>query len=426
MKLSNKFFALPASLSLISPISLIAGEINFADVNGYSSSKQVKSIGEFSHSKEVSSNPSNFEVLEPKVRGYEAGSFSETTTLNGSVSFQTGAVDESDITQAITSTYSYDLDLNTSFTGEDNLYVGIETGNDSSSVAFSLDSSGGGADYLSVTSLYYQFPLGEYDIAVGPLLDADDLMPTLTSKYSDSFYLSGALLLSKNYFVSQGTGAGIAIARTFDNGINASASVIGTGASSAGFLTDEGADIHILSLGYDKENYGGGFIYASSDSLCTVAGQFATDACNDLGVSAILDEGYTSYSVGGYWDINENTTLSATVGNFDAYADGFSIDELQDFQIGIDHQFGAGVLSASWKTVPFYIVHDSNTSKIDEDDLGSYLEVYYTYEINDSLVVKPGFAYALPATDAGSFENDDVGFYLLDQNVYGIEATFKF
>ena len=53
-------------------------------------------------------------------------------------------------------------------------------------------------------------------------------------------------------------------------------------------------------------------------------------------------------------------------------------------------------------------------------------QVKLTYEINDSLVVKPGFAYALPATDAGSFENDDVGFYLLDQNVYGIEATFKF
>ena len=60
------------------------------------------------------------------------------------------------------------------------------------------------------------------------------------------------------------------------------------------------------------------------------------------------------------------------------------------------------------------------------DDLGSYIEFYYTYEINDSLVIKPGVSYALPSTDADSFPNDDVAFYLLDQNVYGIEATFKF
>ena len=92
----------------------------------------------------------------------------------------------------------------------------------------------------------------------------------------------------------------------------------------------------------------------------------------------------------------------------------------------IDHKLGEGILSASWKTIPFYIVHDSSGTKIDEDDLGSYIEFYYTYEINDSLVIKPGVSYALPSTDADSFPNDDVAFYLLDQNVYGIEATFKF
>ena len=122
--------------------------------------------------------------------------------LNSAVSFQTGAVDESDLTQSFTSTYALDIDLNTSFTGNDNLYIGIETGN-SGAVAFNLDSSGGGADTLSVTSMFYKTPVGKYDIAFGPLLDVDDFMPTTTSKYSDTFYLGGNLLLAKNFFVSQ-------------------------------------------------------------------------------------------------------------------------------------------------------------------------------------------------------------------------------
>ena len=422
-----------ASFSLIAPTAAQVFEpVNLEEINSYVR-KQTKSsrfdsktfINEVSE--DIAKLKGPVHGFEAKQNEFEAGSFSETTTMSGAVSFQIGAVDESSITQAITSTYAYDIDLNTSFTGEDNLYVGIETGNSGDAVAFKLDSSGGGADTLSVTSMYYQFPNGKYDIAIGPLLDVDDLMPTTTSKYSDSFYFAGTdAVLPTNFFVTQGTGAGIAIARNFDNGINASASIVGTGANSSGFLTNEGIDVFTLSLGYDADNYGGGFIYASSDSMCSVANTLITDSCNDLGVAALIDEGYTAFSLGGYWDVSDNTTISATINNFDAYADGLSIDELRDFQIGIDHKLGEGILSASWKTVPFYIVHDSSGTKIDEDDLGSYIEFYYTYEINDSLVIKPGVSYALPSTDADSFPNDDVAFYLLDQNVYGIEATFKF
>ena len=132
--------------------------------------------------------------------------------MSGSASFQIGGVDGSGITEAVTATYSYDIDLNTSFTGDDNLYVGIETGNSSTSVDFTLDSSGDGADTLSVTSMYYEFPLGEYDIAVGPKLDSDDLMPTTTSTYSDSFFFGSQYGLASNYFTSQGTGTGVAVA----------------------------------------------------------------------------------------------------------------------------------------------------------------------------------------------------------------------
>ena len=194
------------------PISASASEITMSD---------------FDAADEAVIANSSVDSLETKLNNFEVGTFSETTTMSGAASFQVGSVDGSDINEAVTATYSYDIDLNTSFTGDDNLYVGIETGNYSAtSVDFALDSSGDGGDTLSVTSMYYQFPLGSYELAVGPTLDSDDLMPTTTSKYSDSFFFGSQYGLASNYFASQGTGAGLAVARTFDNGWNTSGSVL--------------------------------------------------------------------------------------------------------------------------------------------------------------------------------------------------------
>ena len=174
MKLFQKLLIAPAALGLLVPLSASASE--------------EVTMSDFVAAQELIVTSTLIEGSKAKLNNFEAGSFSETTTMSGSASFQIGAVDESAITEAITATYSYDIDLNTTFTGEDNLYVGIETGNYSAtSIDFALDSSGDGGDTLSVTSMYYQFPLGSYEVAVGPKLDSDDLMPTTTSVYSDSF-----------------------------------------------------------------------------------------------------------------------------------------------------------------------------------------------------------------------------------------------
>ena len=132
--------------------------------------------------------------------------------------------------------------MNTSFTGEDNLYVGIEAGNGVyGTVNFVTDNSNAQGDGLQVDSLYYAFPVGEYEVAVGPKLDNDDFMPTSTSKYSDRFLMSGQGMTSANFSWDLGvTGSGFAVARTFDNGWNASASLIGlSGSTSSGILTKE-------------------------------------------------------------------------------------------------------------------------------------------------------------------------------------------
>jgi len=415
VKLFQKLLIAPAALGLLTPISATASEVTMSD---------------FDAAEELAVTNSRIDGLEAKFNNFEAGSFSETTTMSGSASFQVGAVDGSTISEAVTATYSYDIDLNTTFTGEDNLYVGIETGNYSAtSIDFALDSSGDGGDTLSVTSMYYQFPLGSYEVAVGPKLDSDDLMPTTTSKYSDSFFFGSQYGLASNYFASQGTGAGMAVAKTFDNGWNTSGSVIGTGGSTtSGILTKEGIDVLTLSLGYDADNYGGGIVYQKSDSLCTLAGNFATQLCNDFGITTILDEGYSTTTFGAYYSPGEETTLSVTSSVIDATVSGATVDTVADFQIAVDRKLGDGTLSASWKTFPFFKVPDLNGTLIRGDDLGSFIELYYTYDVNDSFTITPGIAFTMAASDAASIAagSDDLAFYLYDRTAIGVGATFKF
>ena len=172
--------------------------------------------------------------------------------------------------------------------------------------------------------MYYQFPLGNYELAVGPILDSDDLMPTTTSTYSDSFFFGSQYGLASNYFTSQGTGAGVAVSRTFDNGWNTSGSVIAT--DTTGTLTKEGIDILTLSLGYDADNYGGGIVYQKSDSACTLVDEHVTQLCNDYSITTIIDEGYSSTTFGAYYSPGEETTLSVTSSVIDASVSGATVD----------------------------------------------------------------------------------------------------
>ena len=90
-----------------------------------------------------------------------------------------------------------------------------------------------------------------------------------------------------------------------------------------------------------------------------------------------------------------------------------SID-LSSFHFGIDHEIGSGVLSAAIKSQEFYVI---STGKATADTLGEFAEVYYTYDVNDSVEVTGGVSFAM---------GDDSGVYWLDRTAVGAEATFKF
>ena len=91
-----------ASLSLIAPIAAQASDaVNLEEMNSYARSQQTSSrIDSKSFINEVSEDIANlkgsFDNLEARQNNFEAGSFSDTTTLDSKAVFSVGSLDTDD------------------------------------------------------------------------------------------------------------------------------------------------------------------------------------------------------------------------------------------------------------------------------------------------------------------------------------------
>ena len=198
--------------------------------------------------------------------------FSSTTSLSGGAVFTIGSVSDggtTDTEEELYMQYGYGLDVTSSFTGEDMLYMGMETGNASGPLA-SMDSSVGGTGAITLHSLYYAFPVGDLSVTAGPLLDQDDVVAATTSAYSDAFRL-GSMPYS---LAGNETGPGVGVAYSNDNGVVASVSFVSVGGSDStvGIGADDGDDVSTFTLGYDGDGFGGGLVIASNDGEGGTAG----------------------------------------------------------------------------------------------------------------------------------------------------------
>jgi len=134
--------------------------------------------------------------LEARIGEFEAGQFSSTTTMSGKAAFFIGSVDQDvssgDKNDATTMNYSYQLNMNTSFTGDDLLYTRIKTGNTTkNSDPFATASNGTylsankeGDDTLKVDKIWYQFPVGDnLKFWVGPKVENYYMLASAPSIY---------------------------------------------------------------------------------------------------------------------------------------------------------------------------------------------------------------------------------------------------
>jgi len=305
--------------------------------------------------------------------------FQSTTTLSGTAVFTVGTVSDggtADNEEELYMQYAYGLDLNSSFTGEDNLYAGIETGNASGPLA-NMDSAVAPAtnDVLSVHSLFYTFPVGSLGVTVGPLVDQDDVVGATTSQYSDAFRL-GAMPFS---LAGGETGPGLGVTYSADNGIVASASFVSSGGnnSTQGIGGDTGDDVATLTFGYDGDGFGGGIVVASNDG----------DAAGDAG--------YDTFGAGIYYSPESIPATISVV--YDSKDPEGTAEDSSDVFVGIDYEVGPGTLSVAYNTT------DVENGSAD-DQTG--FEVSYSYAVNDHITITPGF-FTVEETTAGA--DDDTG-----------------
>ena len=141
MKLFQQMLVAGATLSLLAPVAAQASDIvNLEEMNSYSRSKPKSSrLDSKTFTNEVSEDIANLkgrlDGLEVKQNEFEAGGFSDTTTLDGKAVFALMGTDHSKVktdgTDSLKSAYQYTMNLNSSFTGDDNLYVRLRSGNGS-------------------------------------------------------------------------------------------------------------------------------------------------------------------------------------------------------------------------------------------------------------------------------------------------------
>ena len=421
-----------ASLSLLAPVASQASDVvNIEEMNSYARSQSKSSrIDSKTFINEVSEDiailKGRVDGLEAQQNEYEAGAFSETTSMDGKAVFGIGAVDYSEASntssEATQSWYTYTMNLNTSFTGDDNLYVRIKTGNHtdwtvSKTYGSYLVSGNGNGGTLKVDKIWYQFPVGDNNtVWVGPKIENYYMHGTTPSIYqpvTKQFTLGGN---GEAYGASTDTGAGWAYKA--DNGFAVSSN-IGTKSGSSkkdadgdyyntGLLTNETKTSWATQVGYTKPNY-------SVSALLNIKSNGWSDTYYHTADHGTGGNGnFSSVGLRGWWrpDNTGTATPSISVGfdtteydgapsstsNSTAYFVGLNWQDMFQADDRIGLAFGQPTTNESESVDPF-----------------AY-EIYYSFNPNDSVTVTP-------AVFGGTDRNGTSG-----GDIFGavVETTFKF
>ena len=361
MKLFKSLLVAPATLGLLAPMSVTANELNINDVSGYSSSEEIQNISEFNPAKEIAVTNSRVDGLEARFNNFEAGSFSETTTASFSADMLLGAVDggTSATDDAVMATYSFQVDLNTSFTGEDSLDISLDAGNSNAAGIAEFDANATTSDSLIVDGVSYTFPLGDKTtVIVGDNTDGSALFSTacVYGGPSDTLDDCGNV----NAGITNG-GAMAGASYDFGTGFTAAVGYAGGEDMSTGIMTDETTDAYGVNAAYTGDNYGVSVTYGVVETSTTKEDTFT--AFN----AYYTPEGFPSISVG--YEVGEDGSEPSAEDGLDSYFLGLTWDEV-----------GPGSAGVAVGT-------KSPTTEDGSEEL--MYEAYYSYPLNDGMTVTP-------------------------------------
>ena len=358
MKLFKSLLVAPATLGLLAPMSANATEVNLNEISNYSDIESIEFTNSFNN------NDSNFNSLlaggEGLVDDSHDGGFSETTTASFSTDFYLGSEDTddgsdtaTDADDTIMATYSFQIDLNTSFTGEDSLDISLDAGNSGAAGTAEFDGNGGG-DALSVDGVAYTFPVGGATVFVGDNSDGSALYTTACVYGGPSNTLDDCANVNAGF-----TGGEVAAGASYDFG-NGFTAATGMQTSNTGVLTEESLDSYGLNAAYTGSNYGVSLTYGVIETSATE--ENAATALN----AYYTPEGFPSISAG-YEIVDIGGAAAAS-------------DEMESFFVGLTWaEVGPGSAGVAF-----------GYSDIVENTDEEYMyEAYYSYPVNDGMTITP-------------------------------------
>ena len=428
MKLFQQMLVAGASLSLMAPIAAQASDVvNLDEMSSYSRSKsKLTRLDNKTFINEVSEEIVNLngriDGLEAMQNNLEAGSFSDTTTLDGKAVMWIGAVDGGDTIGGEETTqtgYTYTMNLNSSFTGDDNLYVRLKSGENGAQWSgfkptYHIETKDT-SDAFKVDKIWYTSTLGDnFTYFVGPRIENYYMYIT------PSIYKPGALKSMKlggnaNFGASTDVGAGIKWES--DNGFGFATNIVSKEADASGALGKSDVNKWDTQVAYTTDSWHISATYSNQQN-------WTSHSYNATSQAAGMSSGdFTGYALRGYWIPEESGTA---VPEISVGYDTRSADDT--VSSGTGKESDSYFVGLTWKdmfqeddkiglafTQPLKVTACNGTCSTTEVDPFIW-EAYYAFKPNDSVEVRPAI---FGGTDVYADTADDIFGAL-------VTTTFKF
>jgi len=363
MKLFKSLLVAPAALGLMSPLAANASEVNLNDISNYSDVDSIEFTNSFGKS---DSNKTQLLAGGEGLVDSHDGGFSQTTTASFSADFYLGGVDggTTATNDPFMATYGFQIDLNTSFTGEDSLDISLDAGNTSTTTTSVAEFDGNATgDKLMVDGVMYTFPIGTATAFVGDNTDGSALFTTACT------YGGPTNTLDDCGNVNAGiTNGGVAAGASYDFGNGFTAAVGYAGATEdTGIMTEETLDAYGLNAAYTGDNYGLSATYGVIESTA--------------GDPAVLDDNEDSYLALNAYYTPEGNLPSVSIG-YEIGDDGSktSLEEITSFFLGLQwDEVGPGSAGLA-------MGHSGTVEGTEEEYM---YEAYYSYPVNDGMTITP-------------------------------------
>ena len=362
MKFFQKILLAPAVAGLFSPIAANASEANLKGVTHYSESGiqiNLDSFKPLSTKNPLLAGGEGMNHSHSDSSDFDGDSFSSTTSASFSSNWAIGAVEGLTAEEKVGVAWDYQIDLTTSFTGNDSLDVSIDAGTGSLS---ELDLNGNGSG-LIVDGIGYTTTLGEkLTVFFGDTMDGSTLYNTACVYGGQTNALDDCGNLNSALAVGLGTSAGASL--DLGSGFTAALGYEGQGNSSKGILTDEGQDAFGGQLAFSNDTFGVSVTWANIENA-DLAGSTISTGLNAYYTPEIAN--FPSVSVG--FESNHDDTASSDV------------DESSHYFVGIQwDEFGEGTLGAAV---------GSKAPYKENADAEIMYEAFYSYNYADGMTITP-------------------------------------